>query len=156
MKTKNKMITNKEMIYHIIFPIIVGGIIYIIFRPTTLLMFSWFDLFKLTDIIFFLRSKFHGVSIYLFSWIIYSLPNGLWSYSLTYIMLAIWKNSEKKYKFIWYITSLILGIGGEFLQYFKVINGVFEMNDIFFYIIGFLFAFIFISYKRELILNVKF
>jgi len=40
--------------------LLLGSFIYILFRPTTLLMFHWFDYFNLTKIINFMRIKVIG------------------------------------------------------------------------------------------------
>lgn len=70
-----------------------GGYIYIVFRPLSLHMFSWFESLEAMDRIETIRhdpllrtdSKF----------IIYSLPNGLWAASYILIMDAIWTHNKK-------------------------------------------------------------
>ena len=60
----------------------------------------------------------------------YSLSDGLWTMSLTYILIDIWKGREKKS--IIAITSLapITGVVLECLQYFHFINGTFDIMDV--------------------------
>ncbi|WP_241080666.1 hypothetical protein [Natranaerofaba carboxydovora] len=38
-----------------VFPLIIGGLIYIGFRPDTLLMFSWFQFLGIDSVVFVLR-----------------------------------------------------------------------------------------------------
>lgn len=60
----------------------------------------------------------------------YSLSDGLWTMSLTYILIDIWKGLENKSTIA--ITSLapITGVVLECLQYFHYINGTFDVMDI--------------------------
>lgn len=54
----------------VIAPLIVGGLIYILFRPETLIMFDWFEKAGLLQFIQDLRTSFKGKLI-LPQWIIY-------------------------------------------------------------------------------------
>lgn len=60
----------------------------------------------------------------------FTLSDGLWTMSFTYFLIGIWNGTKNNY--IIAITSLapVTGIALEFLQYFHLINGTFDINDI--------------------------
>jgi len=121
----------KKKIFIRLFPVLFGGMIYIIFRSDQLLMFSW------------LRSvnEVHSVNnfgntLHVFHWFKYSLPDGLWLFSYTALMLEIWKNRINKQSFFWIFSLPCMALLSEFLQLFKVIPGTFDLIDLIFYILG--------------------
>lgn len=93
---------------------LIGGFIYIAFRSTSLLMFKWFDILGLSNAIYTIRA---GVSDYKIasSWILYSLPDGLWTLSYIIVMAALWDfDLCKHYLIVFLFQSLLL-----FLKYFR-------------------------------------
>jgi hypothetical protein len=77
-------------IFNSILPLVLGGLIYICWRAKTIWMFDWFRMFGLVANIDHLRSISAPISNLLPQWIIYSLPDGLWVYSLTAFMAMLW------------------------------------------------------------------
>lgn len=69
-------------------------------------------------------------------WMIYSLPDGLWMFSLTMIMLYIWNFKLTRQSFPWLLTSLCCGIGFELLQKFHYVFGTFDFLDLVTILIG--------------------
>jgi len=117
-------------------PILLGGFIYLISRPKTILLFDWIKTIQLekeTDEIREFFSSFHFSE-----WIRFNLPDLLWVFSFTYVMLIIWKGVESKTKVFYYILPLFIGIASELLQYFNQNLGTFDIKDIIFYSFGFL------------------
>jgi glycopeptide antibiotics resistance protein len=63
------------------------------------------------------------------SWVLYSLPDGLWVYSFSAMLYIIWKESIIRNKVI--IMPFLILLTSEMLQYLKIINGTFDISDIF-------------------------
>ena len=109
-------------------PLLVGIFIYVFLRPDNLI---YNDLFSSPiKIKINTNSKVVG-------FLIYSLPNGLWSMSFSQLIFHIYKIRTLK---IIILSSIMLFVGIiiELLQYQSFMNGTFDINDIFSYIISYL------------------
>ena len=74
----------KKILLHVIMPMMLGGIIYIIFRDNNTLMFSWFYKLGIAENIENIRNV---IEInFLPNWILFNFPDGVWIYSLTSLM----------------------------------------------------------------------
>ena len=118
----------KRIILTIILPLILGGLIYILFRSDSLLMFQWFDYIGLQQSITTARQSFGH--IYLPSWIIYSLPDALWIFSFISIMLTIWRDKFTRQSIFWIFIAPTIGILSEIGQAFHFIRGTFDIIDL--------------------------
>jgi len=101
-----------------------GGLMpYILFRGFYLTNLQFTPLFSCDIVPYFIN---------------YSLSDGLWTMSLTYILISIWKGLKNNS--IIAVTSLapIIGVVLEYLQYFQFINGTFDIIDVFTIIIFYL------------------
>lgn len=132
--------------------ILIGGFIYLFFRPHTLKMFVWLRIIN-CEHIFQLRDYNHDLKFIEF--LIFSLPNGLWILSLLIILGLIW---EKHRIFFIIYSSFFTGISilFEFFQKFGLIPGTFDIADILvlliFHILGFLiyeFIILEVSYEKQ-------
>lgn len=142
MKTKNKLIV---ILLNCFFPVFIGGLIYIGYRTSSLLMFKWFEIIgleKTVELIRFLTFK------NLPDIIIFSLPNALWMYSFIFSILYVWKDSQSNNKYFWISIVIFIGIGSEIGQFFKLIPGIFDYYDFVTILISILLAFYF---ERRLI-----
>ena len=109
-------------------PLLVGILIYVFLRPDNLI---YNDLFSSPiKIKINTNSKVVG-------FLIYSLPNGLWSMSFSQLIFHIYKIRTLKI-IILSTIMLFVGIIIELLQYQSFMNGTFDINDIFSYIITYL------------------
>jgi hypothetical protein len=109
-------------------PLIIGGLLYIAYRPLGLKMFDWFRLIGIEKLILELREVF---SLYTPSdFFIYNLPYGLWSFSLSIILIMIWGFKLEKSLLLYLTISFCVVIGPELLQYFNTIPGTFDLIDI--------------------------
>ena len=109
-------------------PLLVGILIYVFLRPDNLI---YNDLFSSPiKIKINTNSKVVG-------FLIYSLPNGLWSMSFSQLIFHIYKIRTLK---IIILSSIMLFVGIiiELLQYQSFMNGTFDINDIFSYIMSYL------------------
>ena len=61
---------------------------------------------------------------------IYNLPDGLWAFALTSLILIIWKNQQGFNRIIWLIFVLIFIIGQEVLQKMNLLPGTFDFLDV--------------------------
>jgi hypothetical protein len=117
---------------HIIFPLLLGGLIYICWRDQNLLMFRWFDLAGLEPLIAKLRIATTPLQVKLPIWFQFSLPDALWVYALTAFMALVWKGRDSRLKFAWLSMGLLLGAGSELGQLAGLVPGVFDPFDFFF------------------------
>lgn len=115
-------------------PVVVGGFIYIIFRTERLIMFNWFEYLRLSDQINILKNIRNICSFP--NWVIYSLPDGLWTFSYVSISLQIWKFSMTRQNIFWIFSIPIVAVLSEFFQLFRLIPGTFDLIDIIFYLLG--------------------
>ena len=123
--------------------LLMGGMIYILFRSSTLKMFKWYETIGLGEIIMEARKLVDGFTGIIPDWILFSLPDGLWVFSYVCIMLFIWGNTICKFKFVWILIVPFLAIGSEIGQLFNYVSGVFDPTDVIFYILGMTLPFIF-------------
>jgi hypothetical protein len=115
------MNSNKlKKLLQIILPISLGVIIYALFREVPIIDPEG-DLFP------FLGKHYNH-------WLIGSLPDGLWLYSLNASFLFIWNKYENRNLLFWICISLLISISIEFLQSMRIVNGTFDFNDICLYI----------------------
>lgn len=125
-----------------------GGLIYIIFRSSDLLMFKWISFFHLNQIVFFFRSFIFWKNIFP-KWVIYSLPDGLWMFSGTSLILNVWGNSINKQSIFWILMIPFIAILFEFLQLIHLMRGTFDIIDIVIYLIGFGVSILIFSSKKK-------
>jgi len=120
-----------KIILHVITPILIGGIIYILFREGNLRMFSWLYLLGLDSLIYDFRVN---ISLHnqIPDWILYNLPDGIWLYSLTSLMIIIWERESSISKYFWFLIIPILGLSAEFGQSINIVPGTYDKNDLIF------------------------
>jgi hypothetical protein len=128
-----------------------GGLIYICFRSLDLMMFRWFDYLNFSDTIFQIRNISNRYKIEKSDWLIYSLPDGLWMFSFTTVILYIWKNTINRKNILWIIIMPITAFCTEICQKYHLINGTYDVNDIFAYLFGFIISCIFFSNSFKII-----
>jgi len=109
----------------VIVPLIFGLFIYLIWRPTNIMYFSWIEILKLDGNVFNLRLLFYNTNSYIPGWFVYSLPNALWFLALHSFLVAVWKNNSAK------LTLILCFFGAfiELLQMNKVIPGDGNVED---------------------------
>lgn len=135
-------------LYNSILPLILGAFIYISFRSNSLLMFRWFNLLHLDFVVVYLRKNIYFHIAKLPSWLIYSLPDALWVYSLISTIFIIWGMDFLKMKF-WLTISLLIAPLLEFLQFLKLFPGTFDIIDLLFYLIGSILSLTIVKYNLK-------
>lgn len=116
------------VIFHVILPLFVGGLIYISFRSKSLTMFNWFNTIGISGFTNSIRIFFNPMNNYLPSWVFFSLPDGLWVYSFSSSFIIVWDENFKVAR-LWLVIPLLTGCFAEILQLFKIIPGTFDSID---------------------------
>lgn len=122
--------------------LIIGGLIYIIWRKDTLLMFSWFNKIGISSEINMIRNEYKDFYFFIPKWVIMSLPNALWFNCGLLFLSIIWQNNDEE-KIIWFVILFIIALGIEIGQLFHIISGVYDKNDMFLILGVMLFTIIF-------------
>lgn len=113
--------------------LVIGGLIYLGARPLYLNMFHWAGLGENTGWLKILRDAFPKSTP---EWIVYALPDGLWSFAYTLAVSVIW---DFDFRRGWMMIILIplIGIISELMQLFDLLQGVFDYGDLIAYSGGF-------------------
>lgn len=123
-------VTNRTKIFlQVVLPLLTGGLIYILFRADSLLMFRWFDKLGASDLISVCRQHTIG-QFSLPTWFIYSLPDALWIFSFTSLMLSIWRDKFSVQSIFWILVAPTIGLLSEIGQAFHVLRGTFDLFDL--------------------------
>lgn len=144
----------KQIVSGYVGTLLLGGLIYILFRTSSLLMFDWYDSLGLLISINNLRLYTSLIIDGIPNWFLYSLPDGLWIFSYISLMLFIWQNSISKKNIIWILIIPFLAIGSEIGQLLGFVSGTFDYIDLVFYFLGMSLPFIF--YRNSIKYNYHF
>lgn len=120
---------------HSLIPLLFGGLIYVLFRSQSLIMFGWVNAIGMYELINLLRTYINANETLIPNWFFYSLPDGLWMYSFVSALIIANDYKWNKYKY-WLLLPILFGIGIEFLQLLGFFKGTFDVNDLFFYSVG--------------------
>jgi len=113
------------------FVLFIGSAIYILWRPTSLLMFEWFNFLGLRSFVDCLRDIAAPVKHLLPSFVIYSLPWGLWLLSYLLFVEYVWFNKVKTRQYhFWFWIFPFLSVLTEILQKTSFVPGTFCFEDI--------------------------
>jgi hypothetical protein len=114
--------------------LLVGSIIYLLFRDVRLRIFYWLDILNLKGPILDLRAWVkHPLDPHPF--IFGSLPGGLWLLSGTLIMKVVWWNENGWQVQFWILILATVALVSEFGQLLWV-PGTFDIHDVVAYLIG--------------------
>jgi hypothetical protein len=119
-----------NFLLHIIFPVLLGTLIYIIFRDTSLWVFDWIKWLSLDKYVLEMREECACLLPYLHPIVLYALPDALWIYSFLYLMVALWIHEKGKVKWIFISLPILCGIGGELGQFVNLVPGTFDVWDL--------------------------
>ena len=119
--------------------ILTGGMIYVLYRPESLLLFRVTDSLGITPLIDILRSN--SSRVMLPSFMINSLPAGLWTASYLIMMYITTKFHTRRIRLMLALPLPITAIVLEFMQLLGWCPGTFDIYDLICYIVP-LFIFI--------------
>ncbi len=117
----------------------VGGSPYLLYRPETLVLFEVCKYLGIYDFIISLRPQ-----DMIDSWVVYSLPDGLWLLAYILLMAALWNFDVRKSLRASFSLAFI-AIGSELLQIPHLIPGVFDWIDLLCYVMACIIGFIYIT-----------
>lgn len=126
----------------------VGGMIYVFFRPESIIMFKWFP---------FLGTIHQQVNVFstihLPDFFVYSLPDGLWLFSYILLIGVIWNFNYHRCIFLIMLLP-VYAVSHEMLQLYHMVPGYFDVLDFIVYVIAtFLGISVFVMYNHVLNLN---
>lgn len=119
--------------------ILTGGMIYVLYRPESLLLFRVTDSLGITPLIDILRSN--SSRVMLPSFMINSLPAGLWTASYLLMMYITTKFHTRRIRLMLALPLPVMAIVLELMQFFGWCPGTFDIYDLICYIVP-LFIFI--------------
>ncbi len=113
--------------------ILTGGMIYVLYRPENLLLFRVTDSLGITPLIDILRSN--SSRVMLPSFIVNSLPAGLWTASYLLMMYITTKFHTRRIRLMLALPLPISAIALEFMQLLGWCPGTFDIYDLICYIV---------------------
>ena len=93
-------------------------------------MFYWFQLLQIEEAVFTFRELVFDQKDQLPNWVLYSVPDGAWVWSMTSAYTCIWKNMSSNEGAVWIGLGIVLGLGGEFGQLVHWVPGTFDVMDL--------------------------
>jgi hypothetical protein len=133
----------RQSIFGSILTLLSGGLIYILFRTSSLRMFTWYETIGLNHLTNELREWTFLFSNNIPEWILFSLPDGLWVFSYVSLILYVWQNSVSIKNIFWLSIIPVLAISSELGQFFGLVAGTFDFADLLLYTFGMTLPFIF-------------
>jgi hypothetical protein len=133
-----------------IFSLLLGSLIYLLFRSDSLLMFDWFDKLSILDTIRSIRMYSIPLSHKLPDWFLFSLPDGLWVCSYVTLLLLLWSNRISSKNLVWIVLIPFIALFSELGQYLDLVKGTFDIMDVTTYLIGFLIPLFVFSFKNNI------
>lgn len=145
----NSILINKTVLFliHVLFPILLGGFIYLLFRSKSLIMFNWFKVIGILDLIQSFRNSFYDFKTCIPNWIYFSIPDALWVYSFTSTILLF--ESNWKVLTFWLLVPFLFGPLIEIFQLFRLFPGTFDPLDLLFTSIAFMFSILIFNYNKN-------
>ena len=143
------LLTPHLVALHVILPIALGSIIYILWRPMTLRVFAWASDLHLRSLVIWAREATAPLLDKMPQWVLYNLPNGLWSYASVAAMIAIWGGKASLWSTGWIGLAWLVGVGSEFAQLLGWLSGTFGVGDVLAYSIGAAAAFFLLKVQRR-------
>jgi hypothetical protein len=114
----------------VVLPIVVGGLIYILFRTDTLLMFRWADALALTGPIARGRAAVAPLLPWVPGFVLFSIPDGVWVFSATAFFARLWSDGPLWMRVLWIGAAPAMAIGGELGQIVGLVPGTFDALDL--------------------------
>lgn len=124
-----------------VLPIVVGGSIYLLFRDNHLLMFRWAGWLGLTRLILAARIYTLQHGQILPEWLLFSVPDGVWVFSITAFFTRLWHDGSWYVRAFWIALGPALAMGGELGQALGLVPGTYDPADLVFYGVSAILAF---------------
>jgi len=116
--------------------LVVGGGLYLSFRPQTLLLFHIAGSAGLTETIGQWRELWSGISLP--EWVVYSLPGALWVAAYVLLTDLLQADSSREKRLLWTGLIPVIGVGSEVLQATGWLPGTADAADAAAYVLPYL------------------
>ena len=124
-----------------------GGLIYLLQRTRSLLLFHVADKLGLGQAIDRWRDTTEGTTLPEF--VVYSLPGGLWATAYIVIVDGLLKHKPKGKRLMWASVIPALGIASELMQYAGWLPGTADVADLICYCLPYIAYIIYITYDKK-------
>lgn len=114
--------------------VVLGGMVYLLYRDRSLLMFSWFDAVGIGGVVDSMRAW--AVSVDPYHWVRYNMPAGLWLFSYMFVIDAVWGDDDSGSGRLFVYALPALALVSEFLQIAGLCPGVFDVLDVLGYLLA--------------------
>lgn len=111
--------------------VLIAILIYLVFRSRNLILYRWLGINTASLLPIYYKNVNNNIFV---SWLIYSLPDGLWLYSFIMLMVIIWKDENKRVKYAFALCGMFIAITDEIGQLFHIFKGTFDIGDIIAYL----------------------
>ncbi len=108
--------------------LLIGGLTYLLFRPTTLVLFQLVRLMGLEDAVLRWREEVAGARMPEF--VVYCLPNGLWAAAYVLLIHALLMGQPAKTRLLAVAVIPLIGVVAEAMQAFGFLPGTYDNGDI--------------------------
>jgi hypothetical protein len=115
-----------DFLLKVVLPVLTGGAIYIFLRPGHMFLHEWMAQLHIP----LAPSNAGTDGSALYQWMIFNLPAGLWTYSMTSFILTLWNYRITKHNLPWLLAVLVISLGWELLQLAHYLAGTFDIADI--------------------------
>ena len=127
-----------------------GGLIYVLFRPDTTLLFCALVKAGFTESLYQIRAS---LSVGLPYWVVYCLPNALWVAAYILITDMVLTGWAMRPKLLTASVIMAIGVASEMLQSVALLPGTFDVADIVAYIAPYSLYVVWIFTKNKIIVS---
>jgi len=107
-----------------------GGFIYVAWRPSSFLMFDWFNALGLDGEISAIRELAVPLLPFVDNWVLYSLPQSLWFFGGLMALSTFWHSDARIEKAIWISFFWLLAISLEVSQRVSLLAGAYDHTEV--------------------------
>lgn len=118
--------------FTVLAPLLLGGMIYLLWRSHSLLMFAWFHSLGLSAPLDACRAVAAPTAALFPATVLYSLPDALWVFSFSSFLGFVWIHQSRRTAILWMLLPPTLAIGGEIGQALHIVPGTFDTEDLIF------------------------
>jgi hypothetical protein len=122
----------RAYIFHVVFPVWIGGMIYLSLRQDPIPFFGAFHGDLLQGMISSWQTAFLPLARSVPSWLAFSLPDALWCYACVSLALVCWRDGPRLFRVFWFGVALTLSLGFELGQGLQIVPGTFCGLDLVF------------------------
>ena len=122
--------THRRAIGEVLGALVAGSLLYVLARPRGLVAFVWFEALGLGRQLDAARAVTRPMAHVLPSFVLFSVPDGLWAFAFTQAMVVVWSGRWSRASAPWILLGPALAIGSELGQAAGVVPGTFDVVDL--------------------------